>query len=176
MWNAPSVKFRRSLQVRWLAVALTLMAIGLAACGDDEESRTTAASDAELGASADPEQGGEPILIKTQLNIPVGEVLSGSSIGDSAFCGGGKFRDSPGEAEGTVEKTFRCTDGTLTISFTPSAAEPTPGGGASQQGPWKVVDGTGSFEGLSGSGRMKVEFESVDSQEGRETFTGTVVE
>ena len=65
-------------------------------------------------------RGGEAILIKTRLTIPVGEVLRGSSIGDSAFCPGGRFRDRHGgTGEGTVVKTFRCPGGRLTITFSP---------------------------------------------------------
>lgn len=45
--------------------------------------------------------------------------------------------------------------------------------GLKQSGSWKVVKGFGSFEGLSGGGRMKAVFES-NVGEGRETFTGTV--
>jgi hypothetical protein len=78
---------------------------GIAACADDdedesrtttgaEEAGTTAGGD-ETGASA--KESGEPILIKTHvapLNArgeTTGEVPSGSTIGDSAFCAGGKL-------------------------------------------------------------------------------------
>ena len=82
----------------WLSLRL-----GIAACGDDdgdeggtttgaEEAGTTAGGD-ETGATA--KESGEPILIKTHLapansrGETFGEVLSGSTIGDSAFCAGG---------------------------------------------------------------------------------------
>jgi hypothetical protein len=80
-------------------VLLMVSLLGIAACGDDdgdksrattgaEEAGTTAGGD-ETGASA--KESGEPILIKTHLAPPnargktSGEVLFGSTIGDSAF-------------------------------------------------------------------------------------------
>jgi hypothetical protein len=112
---------------------------------------------------------GEAILIKTHITFraagPVGEVLRGSFSGDSAFCPGGRFRDrSRGE---TVIKRFRCGNGRLKISFRPQG-EPT------SSGPWKVVGGTGRFEGLRGHGWMAVKGRDGRPPEGRETFTGTV--
>ena len=38
---------------------------------------------------------------------------------------------------------------------------------------WRVVNGTGRFEGISGGGRMRAVFQST-GREGRETFRGTV--
>jgi hypothetical protein len=45
-------------------------------------------------------EGGEAILIKTRMNLPVGEVLPGSSTGDSAFCPGGRIRERHGGTAG----------------------------------------------------------------------------
>ena len=90
-------------------VLLTVSLLGIAACGGDdgdeggtttgaEEAGTTAGGD-DTGTSA--KESREPILIKTHvapLNArgeTVGEVLSGSTIGDSAFCAGGSFIDAP---------------------------------------------------------------------------------
>jgi hypothetical protein len=143
--------------------ALVVTALGIAACGDDDGDET--------GTTA--EKGGEPILIKTHvapLNArgeTVGEALSESTIGDSAFCAGGRFADAPGEPP-VVVRTFRCPGGTLTITFSP-----TPDLALKQSSDWEVVKGLGSFEGLSGGGRMRAVFES-SLEEGRETFTGTV--
>jgi hypothetical protein len=162
-------------------VLLTVSLLGIAACdGDDgdEGGTTTGAAEAETTAGGDEtgtsgKEGGEPILIKTHvapLNArgeTTGEVLSGSTIGDSAFCAGGTFADAPGEPP-VVVRTFRCPGGTLTITFSP-----TPTTGLKQRGDWEVVKGLGSFEGLSGGGRMRVVFES-STGEGRDTFTGTV--
>jgi len=115
----------------------------------------------------------EPVPIKTRLAPPnaqqesKGEVLSGSTIGDSAFCGGGTFADGPKASSGSVVRTFRCSDGTLTITFasTPPDVE--------QRSDWEVVKGLASFKGLSGGGRMRAVSESSNG-EARETFTGTV--
>jgi hypothetical protein len=157
-------------------MALAVVAIGLAACGDDggDEGGTTTGGD-ESGTAA--EGGGEPILIKTHVASPedpnakgetMGEVLPGSTIGDSAFCAGGRFNDRHGEPPlGLVVKTFRCSGGRLTITFSPT--EPS----LKQSSDWEVVKGSGRFEGLSGGGRMTAVFESKGG-EGREAFTGTV--
>ena len=159
------------------------LSLGIAACSDDdgdeggtttgaEEAGTTAGGD-ETGTSA--KESGEPILIKTHLAAlnargeSFGEVLSGSTIGDSAFCAGGSFADAaePPPLDESVVRTFRCPDGTLTITFSPT------GPGLKQSGDWEVVRGLVSFEGLSGGGRMRGVLES-EGGEGRETFTGTV--
>jgi hypothetical protein len=163
-------------------VLLTISLLGLAACGDDdgdqsgtttgaEETGTTAGRD-ETGTSA--KDGGEPILIKTHLaplnarGESTGEVLSGSTIGDSAFCAGGKFLDGPVKPpRRSVVRSFRCPGGTLTITFTSTPP------GVEQKSDWKVVNGVGRFEGLSGGGRMRGVLESSGGG-GRETFTGTV--
>jgi hypothetical protein len=148
------------VKVKTAFTALLMVSpLGIAACGDDDgdEGGTTAS------------ESGKPILIKTRLHIPTGEVLRGSTIGDSPFCSGGTFRDK--EAE-TVERTFRCPDGSLRIGFT-ATGEPQ---GRTQAGPWAVRSGTGAYEGLRAGGRMKVTFEtgSDTKTKGRETFTGTV--
>jgi hypothetical protein len=97
-----------------------------------------------------------------------GEVLSGSTIGDSAFCAGGKFLDGPVKPpDRSVVRRFRCPGGTLTITFTATPPD------VKQRSDWEVVKGLGRFEGLSGTGRMKGVLES-SGEEGRETFTGTV--
>jgi hypothetical protein len=67
-----------------------------------------------------------------------------------------------------VVRTFRCPAGTLTITFSPK-----PNLALKQSSDWEVVKGLGSFEGLSGGGRMRAVFESSVG-EGRETFTGSV--
>ncbi len=164
-----------------LAQALVVGALGLAACSDDdgdeggtttgaEEAGTTAGGD-ETGTSA--KEGAEPIRIKSHL-APVnasgeatGEVLSGSTIGDSAFCVGGRFGERKAPGTDLVTRIFRCSRGTLTITFTSTPPD------VKQRSDWEVLKGLGSFEGLSGGGRMRAVSESGDGG-GRETFTGTV--
>ena len=151
----------------WLALAWVVTALGLAACGGDDGDDT--------GTSA--KESREPILIKTHVDPlnamgeTVGEVLSGSTIGDSAFCAGGRFINAatrPGAPPThALVRSFRCPGGTLTITFTSTPPD------VKQRSDWKVVKGLGRFEGLSGGGRMRAVFESRRG-EGRDTFTGTV--
>ena len=149
-------------------VLLMVSLLGIAACDDDDGDQ--AGTTTETGTSG--KGGGEPILIKTHLapvnerGETVGVVLSGSTIGDSAFCAGGKFANAPGEPP-TVVRTFRCPGGTLVITFTSTPPD------VKQRSDWEVVKGLGSFEGLSGGGRMRGVLES-NGDEGRETFAGTV--
>jgi hypothetical protein len=146
-------------------VLLTVSLLAIAACGDDDgdEGGTTAA------------ESDEPILIKTRVDIPTGEVLGGSTIGDSPFCPGGRFRDKHGSEDpsvppyGLVDRTFRCPDGSLRIGFTPGEPQ-----GRTQAGPWRVASGTGAFKGAAGSRSDEGEVRARQRHEGRETFTGTV--
>ena len=85
------------------AVLLLISVLGLAACGDDDGDQGGTTTGAEKtgttggrdGTGTSAKGGGEPILIKTHLaplnarGESTGEVLSGSTIGDSAFCAGG---------------------------------------------------------------------------------------
>src|SRR4051794_10940955 len=113
MLHPSETRLPQSRQGRWLALALTLATFGLAACGDDDGDENGAATtpgvDSDL--SAGPGEGREKFVLKTQLDIPTGEVLGGSSIGDSPFCPGGTFRDGQGGADiGSVDRTIRCHD------------------------------------------------------------------
>ena len=138
------------------------------------------------GDDGDPAEGSQEIVIKTGVVIDIpeggpqpgksiseGEVLGGSSLGDSPFCPGGTFSDlhSDDPDIGLVDRTFDCPGGSLRIGVTPGV--PT---GRTQAGPWRVVSGTGTFDGLRGDGQMEVKYEpGTRSTEGRETFTGEVV-
>jgi hypothetical protein len=175
------------MKVRWLAAALAVTAIGLAACGDDDGGggAMTAAPDSEANSPQSGE-GGEAILIKTSVTLATseepnsvsgGEVLDGSSIGDSPFCPGGTFQDVHSEDHeiGLVDRKFDCPDGRLRIGFSPQ--EPT--SPLTQSGPWQVVacSGSGAFLGLQGDGQMEIKYQPhTRATEGRETFTGTVVQ
>ena len=151
-----------------LALAVGCGGNGGGQAGEAGTGETTATADQTATATAT--DGGEAILIKTHATIPTGEVLSGSSIGDSPFCPGGTFSDKHGnDTIGLVDRTFRCPDGSLRIGFTPGHPQ-----GRTQAGPWQVVSGTGAFEGLRGGGQMEIKYERGNSSEGRETFTGTV--
>lgn len=177
-------------KLRLSLVFVGILAIGLivGGCGGDggDENGVAATSGVDSDLSADPGEGSEEIVIKTHVNIEIpkggpvpgsstgkGEVLDGSTIGDSPFCPGGTFTDMHSDDPdiGLVDRTFRCPDGRLRIGFTPGVPQ-----GRTQAGPWKVVSGTGSLAGLRGAGQMEIEYKpGTRSTEGRETFTGTVV-
>jgi hypothetical protein len=170
-------KGQRPMIVKTAAFAVLLMVslLGIAACGDDDadEGGTTASRDVERPSTIAAEST-EPILIKTHLAPPnaqgktSGEVLSGSTIDDSAFCVRGTFIDGPVVIPSrSVLRSFRCPGGTLTVTFTSTPP------GVKQRSDWKVVNGLGRFEGLRGEGRMRGVLES-GRRGGRETFTGTV--
>ena len=173
MWHSVRGRLGHVCQGRRLAVALTVGAIGFAGCGDESggEGETTAAptvagSTTDLGAS------GDAILIRTQVNLPTGVVLSGSSIADAPFCPGGTFRDQPGgDSPGSMDRTFRCPEGTLRIGFTTGT-----GKDRKQTGSWTIIRGTGAFAGLQGSGQMEIEVQRDSNTKGHETFTGTLAQ
>src|SRR5215208_2808971 len=141
-------------------VLLTVSLLGMAACSDDDgDEGVTATSAAEAGTTAGGDEtgtSGKPILIKTHVGAPkaggdtplMGEVLSGSTIGDSAFCLGGRFGERKEPGSDLVTRIFRCSGGTLTVTFTSTPPD------VKQRSDWDVVKGLGSFEGLSGGGRM----------------------
>jgi hypothetical protein len=171
------------------AIALllcSLAAAGVAACGGDGDTSETAVTDTDRESTAGGEAGAESVLIRTTVRIDIpeggpvsgttiseGEVLGGSSIADSPFCPGGTFRDQHGDdpSVGLVLRKFDCPDGSLRLGITPGPPT-TP---LTQAGPWRVLSGTGAFEGLQGDGQMKIKYEpGTQATEGRETFTGTV--
>jgi hypothetical protein len=154
-----------------LMVLLMVSLLGIAACDDDDDEggATTGAGEAATTAK----DGGERIIIKTRL-APVnasgettGEVLSGSTIGDSAFCAGGRFGERKEPGSELVTRTFRCSGGTLTITFTSTPPD------VEQRSDWEVVKGLADFEGLTGGGRMVGVQKSSDGK-AREVFTGAV--
>ena len=89
--------------MRWLALALTLVAAAFAGCGDDDDAETATTSAVEGESSADLIDGEEEILIKTFADLAsitdTGEVLDGSSLGDSSFCPKGTFSGGHGNTE-----------------------------------------------------------------------------
>ncbi|MGH2827755.1 MAG: hypothetical protein ACRDKF_12370 [Actinomycetota bacterium] len=108
------------------------------------------------------------------MNIPTGEILDGSTIGDSPFCPGGTVKDKHGTPEiGLVDRTITCSDGTLRMGFDPQ--EPV---GDTQRGPWRVISGTGAYKGLGGegSGMTKMTYDPDNNRQhptrGRESTRG----
>jgi hypothetical protein len=152
--------------------ALTAAVVGLAACGDDEGDDRSATASAKTR---------EVIVIERRVTIlprkpgspaDTGRVLRGSKIGDSAFCPGGSSSGvDPGPAGGWAHVVnLRCPDGRLRLGFN---NEPTDENGVNR-GAWAVISGTGSFEGATGSGRLKVQWDDDRYRRGTETYTGTI--
>jgi hypothetical protein len=153
----------------------------LGACGGDEKKDATNTSAAPTTAPRS-----EPIVIRAKLIIAAkeqseptatGTILAGSTLGGAPFCTGGTIRDSHASLDPKMEpylidRKITCPDGTVRIGFTPEVgAEPQ---GQTQRGSWKIVSGTGAFEGLGGSGKSEAVYGSNPNSPVRETLTGTV--
>lgn len=143
----------------------------LGACGGDVDEAVDTTT-APLGESAvirtrmliAAEPGAEPIA--------TGEVLEGSTLGDSPFCVGGTVVDSHGSTDPAVwliVETLTCPDGIVRLRFTPKPAQ-----GLNQTGSWTILNGTGAFEGIRGSGKMEVVYDQDPDMPARVTITGTV--
>jgi hypothetical protein len=167
------MRLRRLRHAGRLAVASTVAAAALGACGDDGGGANGAATTTSQ-PSTERAAGSEKIVIKAHADlrdvVDKGEVLSGSSLGAAPFCQGGSFTGAHG-ATAVIDRMFKCRDGSLRIGFTPGT-----GSGRTVSGRWEVLSGTGAFKGMTGSGRMQTRF-APGSQpaEARETFTGLVV-
>jgi hypothetical protein len=59
------------------------------------------------------------------------------------------------------------------VDITPEVAQGMPKD-LTQTGSWTIVSGTGAFEGIRGSGKMKTAYDPHDDSLARETLTGTV--
>ncbi|HZG35404.1 MAG TPA: hypothetical protein VEY87_06110 [Gaiellaceae bacterium] len=162
--------------MRGAVVVLVLVGVlCLAACGGDEDD----AANGNVAATTAPR--GEPVVIRTKMDIadteraePIatGEVLEGSTLGDSEFCAGGTVRDSHGSSDPTVwliVETITCPEGTVKLRFRPEPAR-----GMKQTGSWTIFSGTGTYEGLRGSGEMEVVYGPDADSPAHVTFRGTV--
>jgi len=150
--------------------------LSVGACGGGEED----AADTSGASTTVPR--GEPIVILTKKlvalreptePIATGEVLEGSTLGDSPFCAGGTVRDSHGSSDPTVWliiETITCLDGTVKLRL-----EPDPSPGLNQTGSWTIASGTGTFGRLRGSGEMEAVYDPDPTAPARVTLTGTVM-
>ena len=164
---------KESRRAQRLAAALTVAAITLAGCGADEEAGVTDNKSSRPSKSATAAEA-DPILIKTRVDLPKVNVVAGSTIGDSPFCPGGTAKDKHGTTEiGLVDRTITCQDGTLRIGFDPQMPV-----GNTQSGPWRIISGTGAYEGWAGHGQMVMRYDPRDKSphptKGRERYTGEV--
>jgi hypothetical protein len=149
----------------------------LAGCGGDDDTA------APVGVAPTAEQAGEPIEIRTEVTIvdeegaetiATGEVLEGSTLGDSPFCVGGTIIDTHPTADVDpaylIEREITCPGGTVTIGLTPEVDTPP---GEPQGGSWAIVGGSDDFEGLSGGGEMEVDYDPDDDSLAHEMLRGT---
>jgi hypothetical protein len=149
----------------------------LGGCGGEVDTAAVA------GAAPTIEHPGEPIEIRTEVTIAdeegaetiaTGEVLEGSTLGDSPFCVGGSIVDmhpSPEvDPDYLIEREITCPDGTITIGLTPEVGSPP---GEPQRGSWTIVSGSDDFDGLSGGGEMEVEYDPDDDSLAHEMLKGT---
>ena len=172
---------RRAVVPVMVGVLVLLGALVLGACGGDDEAADTSA----VSTTA---PRGDPIVIREKLivaevegsePIATGTILAGSTLGGRPFCVGGTIVDSHASLDPKMEPylidvKITCPDGTVRIGFTPEVgAGPVPEEGQSQKGVWRIVSGTGAFEGLRGSGKSEAVYGSSPSSPVRQTLTGT---
>jgi hypothetical protein len=136
------------------------------ACGGGEDAEQVEIRDSVVAA---PTPGAEPIA--------TGEVVEGSTLGDSPFCVGGTILDSHG-ANGPevalIARTITCPDGEVRMNLTPEVSQELSSQDLTQTGSWKIVSGTGAYEGLRGSGEMEIVYDPDPNEPARGTYTGTV--
>jgi hypothetical protein len=82
---------------RWLAVALTVGAIGFAGCGDESEGEgETTAAPTVAGSATDLGASGDAILIRTQVNLPTGVSSADPPSGTRPFAPAARSATNPG--------------------------------------------------------------------------------
>jgi hypothetical protein len=151
----------------WSGVLL----VGGCGGGEDSASETSATSEqVEIRTSVigAPTPGAEPIA--------TGEVVEGSTLGDSPFCVGGTILDSHGSTDpevALIARTITCPDGKVRMDLTPEVSQGMMSQDLTQTGSWKIVSGTGAYEGLRGSGEMEIVYDPDPNAPARGTYTGT---
>jgi hypothetical protein len=154
--------------MRGAVVPAVVGALLVAGCGGSEDDASETSAEPEqvvirTSVTIAPTEGAEPIA--------TGEVLEGSTLGDSPFCVGGTIRDTHGSADPEVfliARTITCPDGRVRLDLSPEPSQ-----SLTQTGSWTIVSGSGAFEGLSGSGKMEVTNDPDPDAPARETLTGT---
>lgn len=162
-----------------IAIAITSLSACGSADGDQRSaSGTSPAAPKPTTASAAPTTPaageGDPILVKTSMSglAGKGKVVTGSVLGESAFCAHGTVRHDRGTPEigFPAVNVFLCPDGQLRIGFGPGPEQMS---NSVQTSDWEILDGSGRFAGMTGSGQMIVQWsKKAGSDEGYETFTG----
>jgi CubicO group peptidase (beta-lactamase class C family) len=90
------------------------------------------------------------------------EVTEGADV---LGCSSGTFVDTPTTAN-AIHKEFTCQSGTTSGTFTAEFFPPS--------GPWKIVDATDDFSGLSGAGNFALFMDDTDPTAGVEALTGQI--
>jgi hypothetical protein len=179
-------------RMRAAVVLVSVLAVVLGACGGggaDSGSGAAAGSRAVVSTAG---PVGEPIVIRMSLVVAAvegaeitatGTVLEGSTLGVAPFCVGGtieeRHADSTEAPLRLLDRTITCPDGNVTLGLMPEVGlTPEPPKDRPQGGSWTIVGGTGTFEGLRGSGEMEVTYDpsNVPGKESlaQATLTGTV--
>lgn len=143
-----------------------VLLVGACGGGEDDASETNGESEQlviRTSVTIAPTAGAEPIA--------TGEIVEGSTLGDSPFCVGGTIRDTHGSPDPEVlliARTITCPDGKVRLDLSPELSQ-----SSTQTGSWIIVSGTGAFEGLSGGGEMETVYDPDPEAPARETLTGT---
>ena len=108
------------------------------------------------------------------MDTPTGKVVVGSHVGSSPFCPGGTIKDKHGTLDiGLVDRMITCPAGKLRMGFDPQTPV-----GNEQRGPWRIITGTGAYDGWQGSGQMVVRYDPDDTRahptRSHERYQGTV--
>ena len=153
-------------------IPVGVLLVGACGGGEDGPSEASAKSDdlviktSVVGATT---PGAEPIA--------TGEVAEGSTLGGSPFCVGGTILDTHGSPDpevALIARTITCPEGRLRIDITPEVSQEMRHEDLTQAGSWKIVSGTGAFEGLRGSGEMEIVYDPDPTAPALGRYTGTV--
>ncbi len=158
-----------------VAVAVAMLVI--CACGSHAtatDSTTKPSSPTTPAPSSTVTATGQPLMLRNRVAGFNGRVMDGSVLGESSFCPGGLLRHERGSPDigFPAVNELRCKDGTVRIGFGPG---PDQMEHLVQTSVWRILDGTGRYEGAVGDGRMIVQFEDGQPPRGVETFVGLVV-
>ena len=165
------MKAQAGLDGAALALAVVIVVVCLASCGndgsDDNGSAATTAPSTEAGPVA------EKIVIKTHIEGFTGEVLAGSVLGDAPFCAGGTVRHEHGSPDigFPAVNVLDCQGGSLRIGFGPGPSQMDQ---MVQTSDWAVLDGTGTSQGSPRRARCGSGSRTRRPRSGRRAFTGVV--
>jgi len=107
------------------------------------------------------------VTIITQIDFtaePFHGTLEVTEGADVLGCSRGTFADTP--TANAIHKVFTCESGTRTGTFTAEFFPPS--------GPWKIVDATDDFSGLSGWGAFSPFVDDTDPTAGVQTLIGEI--